>query len=204
MKSTICNLLSLLILTTTALPAHSQLSVPSLTTLAKCSSVSNSYASNEQWQVKAHESCLRTPGGGRYIYYSATKEQRLVLWTSEGGNRIRNYTIRSVNLRDGSYIEYETVLGIRGKGFVNSMSVVNRRGNNAIPISNLLTVLEWERGLYSTSSPPASNASTSQSQQISATGSLIAEPGSRINLRDWAGMNAPIRHQGASGDAVTV
>lgn len=203
-KIIIPKLLSLLVFSATALPIYGQLPVPSLSTLVKCGSIVNFYASKEQWQVASYESCISTPYGGRYIYYSATKGHRLIQWTSKGGNRVRTHTIRSVNLKDGSYIEYEALLGIGGQGFVNSMRVVARRGDNAIPISKILTVLEWERGLYSASRSKDSGSSSSQSQQIFATGTLIAESNSRINLRDWAGIKAPIRHQGSPGDISTV
>jgi len=200
-----CKFIGLMVWNIVALPSYSQFASPSLATLSRCSDVVSFYTSSEQWRIATHEACVPTPHGGRYIYYSATKGNRLILWTSEGGNGIRTYIVRSVNLEDGSYIESEAFLGIRGEGgSINSMEIVNRYGSHAIPINNILTVLEWERASYAASNSDTPDSSSPQSQQMTATGTLVSQAGSRINLRDWAGMNAPIRHQASPGDAVTV
>jgi hypothetical protein len=114
--------------------------------LAACGKITNLYVSQDQWQVSHHTSCLRTPTGGNYTFYSATKDRRLIMWTSEGGNGVRDYTIISTNLVTQSYIQYEAGLGIRGNGFVNSLVVKNLNGKDIIPLVNVLTILDWENG----------------------------------------------------------
>lgn len=99
-----------------------------------------------RWQLSQHTSCLRTSTGGHYTFYSATKDHRLIMWTSEGGNHIRNYTIISTNLATESYIQYGANLGIRGNGFVNSLAVENLNGKDVIPLTNVLTIIDWENG----------------------------------------------------------
>ena len=185
-----------------ALPSYGQVLFPRLTTLARCSNVTDLYISDEEWQVAEHESCFPTAYGGRYIYHTASKGRRLIVWISQGGNRVRDYTVASINLEDFSCIEYEASLGIRGEGFVNSLVVTYRYGNNVIPIANILSVLVWERGFYEDFE--VAGSLIPQSQQTFSTGTLVTQTGSRINLRDWPGINAPIRHQASTGDAVTV
>jgi hypothetical protein len=126
---------------------------PSLKTLANCGKLINFYVSQEGWQVSNFSSCLRTPSGGNYTFSSATKDKQSILWTSEGGNKWRDYTVISTNLLTRSYVQYKAFLGINGGGTINSMQIEDWNGKNVIPIVNILTVLEWEREFYKPASP---------------------------------------------------
>jgi len=128
------------------------ISKPSVRVLANCGKLTDFYISQERWRVSTFSSCFRTPYGGNYIFYSAVKNNHSLIWASEGGNGVRDYTVISTNLDTQAYIQYKAGLGIRGNGFVNSLQVEDLNGKDLIPIVNILSVLKWEQGFYKPSS----------------------------------------------------
>ncbi len=125
---------------------------PSVRVLANCGKLTAFYISQEGWRVSTFSSCFRTPYGGNYIFYSAVKNNHSLIWASEGGNGVRDYTVISTNLDTQAYIQYKAGLGIRGKGFVNSLQVEELNGKDLIPVVNILSVLEWQQEFYNPSS----------------------------------------------------
>ena len=125
---------------------------PSVRVLANCGKLTAFYISQEGWRVSTFSSCFRTPYGGNYIFYSAVKNNHSLIWASEGGNGVRDYTVISTNLDTQAYIQYKAGLGIRGKGLVNSLQVEELNGKDLIPVVNILSVLEWQQEFYKPSS----------------------------------------------------
>jgi hypothetical protein len=125
---------------------------PNLNILANCGKLTDFYISQEGWQVSKFSSCLRTQYGGTYIFSSAVKANQSIVWTSEGGNKWRDYTVISTNLSTKDYVQYKAGLGINGKGNILSMQIEEWKGMDVIPIRDILTVLEWEKEFYKPSS----------------------------------------------------